>query len=64
MKPWNDSELDSLRLLWKAGISATDIGKKLGRSRNSIIGKLYHLDLLGEQREADRITTITLAKHA
>ena len=58
---WDDQQIELLRQLWTAGHSAAEIATKLGRSRNSIIGKLHYLDLLGQERFKDRVKKITLA---
>ena len=42
---WGEAETKSLRLLWDAGMSATEIGQRLGRSKNSVIGRVHRLDL-------------------
>lgn len=36
---WTDEEIEFLRARWKEGDSASEIGRKMGRSKNSVIGK-------------------------
>ena len=60
MRLWQDDEIESLQLLWAEGRSAADIALKLKRSRNSVIGKLHYLDLLGEERFKDQKRGISL----
>ena len=42
---WTDEEYASLRALWAEGLSAREIGLRLGRSKNSVISRAHHLDL-------------------
>ncbi len=42
---WNDHTVGVLRLLWAEGQSTAEIGRRLGTSRNSVIGKAARLDL-------------------
>ena len=51
MTPWTDERVDRLKRLWGAGMSATEIAKKLGgTSRNAVIGKLSRLGLVEAER--------------
>ena len=42
---WTDENIAMLQRLWKEGQSATEIGKRLGVSRNAVLGKLHRLAL-------------------
>jgi GcrA cell cycle regulator len=42
---WDDERVETLKQLAQAGNTATAIGKAMGRSKNSIIGKLNRLGL-------------------
>lgn len=42
---WNEERTTTLKELWEQGYSASQIGKELGCTRNSIIGKAHRLDL-------------------
>lgn len=44
---WPDDAIARLRTLWDAGISATEIGRRMGRSKNSVVGKVHRLHLVG-----------------
>lgn len=39
-RPWSDDELDKARRWRRKGAGATEIGRRLGRTRNSVIGAL------------------------
>jgi GcrA cell cycle regulator len=69
---WSEAELLTLRRLWAEGVTALAIGREMGRSRNSIVGKAHRLFLpprpspigqrRGEVREAKpRVTLPVLA---
>lgn len=40
---WTDTDIAMMQRLWKEGQSATEIGKRLGVSRNAVLGKLHRL---------------------
>lgn len=45
---WSDSLTAQVTELWnQTRLSATEIGRKLGRTRNSVLGKINRLGLLG-----------------
>jgi hypothetical protein len=48
---WTKREFENARKWWIAGLTADEIGAKLGRSRGSVLGKIKRL---GVQREAPR----------
>jgi GcrA cell cycle regulator len=43
--PWNDRTIGQLRTLWADGLSTSAIGRRLGVSKNAIVGKAHRLDL-------------------
>ncbi len=43
--PWTDDMVDSLKKMWDEGLSTGEIGKRLGVSKNSIVGKVHRLQL-------------------
>jgi len=49
---WTDSNVSILANMWKAGRSAGDIGKALGTSRGSVMGKVFRLGLARYKAEA------------
>ena len=56
---WTDERIQELTRLWQAGHSASEIGKRLGVSKNSIVGKAHRLKLpsrpspIKQQQRAD-----------
>jgi len=47
---WTDAAIARLKALWAEGLSASEVGKRLGVSRNSVIGKIHRLGLSGKYR--------------
>jgi GcrA cell cycle regulator len=46
---WTDERLETLKKLWDDGLSISQIGEKLGVSRNAIAGKVHRLGLKKRQ---------------
>lgn len=42
---WDEETIRSLRDLWTLGLSTAEIGRRLGVSKNAIVGKAHRLDL-------------------
>jgi len=42
---WSDADINMLRGLWDDGHSTAEIGRRMGRSKNGIVGKAHRLDL-------------------
>lgn len=42
---WTDERIQELSRLWQAGLSASEIGKRLGISKNAVVGKAHRLNL-------------------
>jgi len=42
---WTDALIQQLEALWKAGLSTAEIGRKLGISKNAVVGKAHRLHL-------------------
>src|SRR6187399_2181286 len=47
---WTDAAVARLKELWGEGFSASECGKRMGVSRNSIIGKIHRLGLSHKYR--------------
>lgn len=42
---WPEQTISRLRILWTEGHSTAEIGRRLGLSKNSVVGKAHRLDL-------------------
>jgi GcrA cell cycle regulator len=42
---WTDATITRLRQLWAEGHSTAEIGRRLGVSKNAVVGKAHRLDL-------------------
>ena len=42
---WTEEMIDSLKQMWKEGLTTTEIAKRLGVSKYSIVGKVHRLNL-------------------
>jgi GcrA cell cycle regulator len=42
---WTDEVIDRLRALWAEGHSTAEIGRRLGVSKNAVVGKAHRLSL-------------------
>jgi GcrA cell cycle regulator len=71
---WNETIIGELKALWAEGLSTAEIGRRLGISKNAVVGKAHRLDLSprpspirrterpqGTQAPAPRVTGPTLA---
>lgn len=45
IKPWTADDLDQVQDLWRRGLSASQIGRVMGRSRSSILGKIHRMQI-------------------
>jgi len=43
---WTNEMIDSLKRMWKKGLTTNEIAKELGVSKNSIVGKVHRLNLI------------------
>jgi GcrA cell cycle regulator len=44
---WTDERIEELKVLWAEGLTTGEIGKRLGISKNAVVGKVHRLDLQG-----------------
>jgi GcrA cell cycle regulator len=42
---WNDETIARLRTLWNEGLSTAEIGRRIGVSKNAVVGKAHRLGL-------------------
>ena len=54
---WNDETIARLRQLWADGHSTAEIGRRMGVSKNSVVGKAHRLDLTGRPSPIRRTIT-------
>jgi GcrA cell cycle regulator len=54
---WSDETIAKLRVLWTEGLSTAEIGRRMGISKNAVVGKAHRLLLTSRpspiRREAD-----------
>ena len=46
---WNDDNIARLRSLWDEGHSTAEIGRRMGITKNAVVGKAHRLELPGRQ---------------
>ena len=51
---WTDEMIEGLRQMWKKGLTANEIAKALGVSKNSIVGKVHRLNLTARPSPSKR----------
>jgi GcrA cell cycle regulator len=44
---WDDEKIGRLKKLWSEGLTTGEIGKRLGVSKNAVVGKAHRLGLKG-----------------
>lgn len=44
---WTDERIELLKTLWGEGLTTGEIGKRLGVSKNAVVGKAHRLGLKG-----------------
>ncbi|TDG16227.1 GcrA cell cycle regulator, partial [Paracraurococcus ruber] len=42
---WTNEAIEQLRILWAEGHSTAEIGRRMGVSKNAIVGKAHRLNL-------------------
>ncbi|MEK9828830.1 MAG: GcrA family cell cycle regulator [Rhodospirillales bacterium] len=51
---WTPERIKELEKLWAEGLSTAEIGRRLGVSKNAVVGKAHRLSLPGRQSPIDR----------
>lgn len=54
---WNDEKIAKLKKLWQEGLTTGEIGKRLGVSKNAVVGKAHRLGLKGRPSPIKRPET-------
>lgn len=60
-KGWDSATLKKLKSLMGKGLSTSEIGKRLGMSKNAVVGKLYRLER-NNKSGADKVASKTAPK--
>jgi GcrA cell cycle regulator len=47
---WTEARVKILKALWADGLTGAQIGKKFGKSRSAILGKIHRLGLMRKKR--------------
>ncbi|HEX2939463.1 MAG TPA: GcrA family cell cycle regulator [Rhodopila sp.] len=58
---WDEETIRLLRALWAEGLSTAEIGRRLGVSKNAIVGKAHRLDLDARPSHIRRETLRTVS---
>ncbi len=61
---WNDEKIAKLKKLWSEGLTTGEIGKRLGVSKNAVVGKAHRLGLKGRPSPIKRQDTSAAAAAA
>ncbi len=67
---WTPEKVEKLRKLWKKGLTTVEIGRELGVSKNSVVGKAHRLKLDARpspikkagEKKVENLTKPTVAK--
>lgn len=54
---WTDERIEELKSLWADGLTTGEIGKRLGVSKNAVVGKAHRLGLKGRPSPIKRAGT-------
>ena len=49
---WTEERVETLRMLWTEGNTASEVSRRLGVTRNAVIGKVHRLGMGGRQTPA------------
>jgi GcrA cell cycle regulator len=49
LSDWTNQDLDQLRMLWDEGVPTAEIARRMGRSKNSVVGKAHRLQLTARE---------------
>jgi GcrA cell cycle regulator len=58
---WSEAVISELRNLWSEGLSTAEIGRRLGISKNAVVGKAHRLSLDPRPSPIRRSATPTVA---
>jgi GcrA cell cycle regulator len=52
---WTEEAIATLRLLWAEGLSTAEIGRRMGISKNAVVGKAHRLNLAARPSPIRRV---------
>ncbi len=61
---WTEDKIKTLKKLWTSGASTAEIAKKLGISKNSVIGKVHRLELGARPSPIKKVAPVKKVKAA
>lgn len=61
---WTDELIEQLKALWAEGLTTGEIGKRLGISKNAVVGKAHRLGLKGRPSPIKRDVAAAVAAPA
>ncbi len=61
---WTSEMIDKLRQMWKQGLTTSEIAKKIGVSKNSIVGKVHRLNLTARPSPIKKKENVVLEQPA
>ena len=59
---WNSEAIETLRALWAEGHSTAEIGRRMGISKNAVVGKAHRLNLSARPSPIRRETAASLVR--
>jgi GcrA cell cycle regulator len=59
---WTDEKILELKSLWSEGLTTGEIGKRLGVSKNAVVGKAHRLGLKGRPSPIKRQAKVVVPK--
>ncbi len=55
---WTDETINELTRLWAQGLSTSEIGRRIGMSKNAVVGKAHRLGLIGRPSPIKRAAPV------
>lgn len=60
---WTDEIVEVAVALWKDGLTASEVGEKIGATRNMVIGKMHRLKIGADQRQISPARVKPIARY-
>nr|CAX84191.1 conserved uncharacterized protein [uncultured bacterium] len=55
---WTEETISELTRLWAQGLSTSEIGRRIGMSKNAVVGKAHRLGLIGRPSPIKRAAPV------